>query len=85
MLIPVTSNLSIKICFDSFFTMIYYIISTTYQKIGDLFCPVIFLDFCTVCNMGMGKYEMIIRLKIVALDDVLESFLAFCQSYTEVL
>ena len=29
--------------------MFYYIISTTYQKIGDLFCPVIFLDFRTVC------------------------------------
>ena len=28
--------------------MFYYIISTTYQKIGDLFCPVIFLDFRTV-------------------------------------
>ena len=25
-----------------------YIISTTYQKIGDLFCPVIFLDFRSV-------------------------------------
>ena len=30
--------------------MFYYIISTTYQKIGDLFCPVIFLDFRTVCK-----------------------------------
>ena len=27
-----------------------YIISTTYQKIVDLFCPVIFLDFRTVCK-----------------------------------
>ena len=25
--------------------MFYYIISTTYKKIGDLFCPWIFLDF----------------------------------------
>ena len=35
--------------FNSFSIMLYYIISTTYQKIGDLFYPVIFLDFCTVC------------------------------------
>ena len=26
--------------FNSFSLMFYYIISTTYQKIGDLFCPV---------------------------------------------
>ena len=26
--------------FNSFSIMFYYIISTTYQKIGDLFCPV---------------------------------------------
>ena len=31
--------------FNSFSIMFYYIISTTYQKIGDLFCPDIFLDF----------------------------------------
>ena len=30
--------------------MFYYIISNTYQKIGDLFCPVILLDFRTVCD-----------------------------------
>ena len=29
--------------------MFYYIFSTTYQSIGDLFCPFIFLDFRTVC------------------------------------
>ena len=34
--------------FKSVSIMFYYIISTTYQKIGGLFCPVIFLDFCTV-------------------------------------
>ena len=34
--------------FNSFSIMLCYIISTTYQKIGDLFCPVIFLDFRTV-------------------------------------
>ena len=31
--------------FNSFPIIFYYIISITYQKIGDLFCPVIFLDF----------------------------------------
>ena len=34
--------------FDSFSIMFYYIISTTYQKIGDLFCPLVFLDFRTM-------------------------------------
>ena len=34
--------------FNYFSIVLYYIISTTYQKIGDLFCPVIFLDFRTV-------------------------------------
>ena len=28
--------------------MFYYIIGTTFQKIGDLFCPVVFLDFRTL-------------------------------------
>merc|ERR1712153_287243 len=36
--------------FDSFSIMLYYIFSTTYQTIGDLFSPLIFLDFCRVCN-----------------------------------
>ena len=35
--------------FNYFSIMFYYNISTTYQKIGDLFCPVIVLDF-TVCH-----------------------------------
>ena len=34
--------------FNHFPIMFYCIISATYQKIGDLFCPVIFLDFRTV-------------------------------------
>ena len=34
--------------FNSFSIMFCYIISTTYQKIGDLFCLDIFLDFRTV-------------------------------------
>ena len=37
--------------FNSFFIMFYYIISTTYKKIRDLFCPVIFLDFPIVWSM----------------------------------
>ena len=39
--------------FNSFSIMFYYIISTTYQKIGDLFCPVVFLDFRTVCSASI--------------------------------
>ena len=35
--------------FNYFSIMFYYIISTTILKIGNLFCPVIFLDFRTVC------------------------------------
>ena len=31
--------------------MFFYIFSTKYQKIGDLFCPVIFLNFCTVWHI----------------------------------
>ena len=34
--------------FNSFSIMFYYIFSTTYQKIGGLFCSLIFLDFRTV-------------------------------------
>ena len=34
--------------FDSFSIIFYYIISTSYQEIGDLFALFIFLDFCTV-------------------------------------
>jgi hypothetical protein len=40
--------------FNSFSIMFYNIISSIYQKIGDLFCPVIFLDFCTVCLQNLG-------------------------------
>ena len=34
--------------FNSYSILFFYNISTKYQKIGDLFCPVIFLDFRTV-------------------------------------
>ena len=34
--------------FNYFSMMFCYIISTTYKKVGDLFYPVIFLDFHTV-------------------------------------
>ena len=36
--------------FNHFSIMFNYIFSTTYERIGDLFCSVIFLDFRTVCN-----------------------------------
>ena len=36
--------------FNSFSIMFCYIFRTKYQKIRDLFCPVIFLDFCIVWN-----------------------------------
>ena len=39
--------------FNSFSIMFYCIISTTYQKIGDLFCPGIFLDFAQ-CDHVQG-------------------------------
>ena len=35
--------------FNSFSISIYYIISTTFQKLRDLFYSLIILDFCTVC------------------------------------
>ena len=41
--------------FNSFSIIVYYIISTTYQKIGDLFCPDIFLDFRTVCSAASAQ------------------------------
>ena len=43
--------------FKSFSIMFYYIFSTTYQKIGDLFCPVIFLDFRAACLHLIGLLE----------------------------
>ena len=46
--------------FNSFSIMFYYIISTTYQKIGDLFCLDIFLDFRTVCATTLiyGRFHV---------------------------
>ena len=50
--------------FNSFFIMFYCIIST---KIGDLFCPVMFQDFGTVCwHRALDKK--------VALKDTLNSY-----------
>ena len=43
--------------FNSFSILFYYIISTTYQKIGDLFCLVIFLDFRTVWVQGSSTKD----------------------------
>ena len=34
--------------FNSFSMIFYHTFSSTYQRIGDLFCPVIFLDFRSV-------------------------------------
>ena len=36
--------------------------STTYQKIGDLFCPVLFLDFRIVCVIGHQTLDWPIQL-----------------------
>ena len=47
-LCPIRSDLkrTTVLHFNSFFIMFHYIFSTTYQKLGDPFYPVIFLDFC---------------------------------------
>ena len=42
--------------------MFYYIISTTYQKIGDLFWPDIFLDFRTVCLKDIFFYFFFLKV-----------------------
>ena len=58
-----------------FSIMFYYIISTTYQKIGDLFWPGIYLDFrtvwsctrsCTSCWMQQGffAYFLLMMLRL---------------------
>ena len=44
--------------FNYFSIMFYYIITITYQKIGNLFCPVIFLDFRIVqCLLQAVSYD----------------------------
>ena len=51
--------------------MYYFIISKTYQKIGDLFCPVIFLDYCTVwkivlcwlCSLKLYSFKFLNLLR----------------------
>ena len=59
--------------FKYFSMMFYFIISTTYQKIGDLFCPVIFLDCRTVwvekisfhCIVCVSKKNHVLNTKQV--------------------
>jgi hypothetical protein len=46
--------------FNSFSIIFYYIFSTSYQKIEDLFCPVIFLDFRTVSVLQLHLYKYLI-------------------------
>ena len=44
--------------FNYFSIVFYYIFRTTYQRIADFFCPVIFLDFHKVCcvnKKSVGK------------------------------
>ena len=49
----------------TFSIMLYYNISTTYLKIGDLFCLVIFLDFRTVCIVARCSYALIYNTVII--------------------
>ena len=49
--------------------MFYYIISTTYQKTGDLFCPIIFLDFRTLC---ITKFDCIYYLVVSKKQEVIK-------------
>ena len=46
--------------FNSFFTLFYFLISTSSQKIGDLFFPVIFLDFWTFAVWPHQDWETVI-------------------------
>ena len=45
--------------FNSFSIRFYYIFSTTYQRFRDLFCPVIYLEFRTVCPGNLRQFETI--------------------------
>ena len=46
--------------FNSFSIMFYYIISTTYQKIGDLFCPVYISGLShSVIHQEFRKYNLL--------------------------
>ena len=53
--------------FNSFSILFYYIISTTYQKIGDLFCLVIFLDFRTVCKVSF--FGQCTKMQLITLQN----------------
>ena len=59
--------------FNSFSIMFYYIFSTKHQKIGDIFCPAIFLDFRTVWRM----FQRCIISKSWNFDTISNSFIGF--------
>ena len=47
--------------FNSFSILFYFVISISSQKIGDLFFPVIFLDFCTFAVWPSQDWETVIE------------------------
>ena len=46
----------------------YFIISTTCQKIGDLFGPVIYLDFRTVCRARQASSKGVVNVVSTIVD-----------------
>ena len=68
--------------FNSFSIMFYYIISTTYKKIGDLFCPVVFLDFRTVCSASIFS---LLQKSLKARECQLKKHLLACSFHFSVL
>ena len=63
--------------FNYFSIFFYYIFSTTYQKIGDLFCLVIFLDFRTVCFNGVIISHLILQNEETKLKMFVKPFRVF--------
>ena len=61
--------------FNSFSIVLYYINSTTYQKIGDLFFPFIFLDFRT---MWLTYIYLRYLFTIIYLYNYLSIIINFC-------
>ena len=59
-----------------FSIMFYYIFSTTYQKIGDLVCPVIFLHFRTVCLENLFSTTLTRLNEIISGLDTIISYVA---------
>ena len=71
--------------FNSFSIIFYYIISTTiYQKIGDLFCLAIFLDFCTVWHGHLIKedhYQDLSNVKKLEIVNLMEEGACFKDNF----